>query len=295
MLKFKKVELSDINALSLALERYSGRVCDYSPGNAVFWRNHYDISYHLAGNSLVLRYGNMGEAECFSYPVADDPSYIIKELISEGGAPICLCCLTEEQLQKVSADFEVCEIKHSEDWDDYLYDKNDIVSLAGRKFSGQRNHINKFKKLYPEARFETITKDNAQVAKKFCIEYFDHIGKVTDVSDTEREQLIEQFDNWEAYSQLGGMLISEGRVVGISVGEIVGDTLIIHTEKADTSFDGAYPMLVNCFAREFAADDKCLYINREEDCGIEGLRISKRSYHPIEIIKKYAVIIKELS
>ena len=121
------------------------------------------------------------------------------------------------------------------------------------------------------------------------------IGKVTDVSDTEREQLIEQFDNWEAYSQLGGMLISEGRVVGISVGEIVGDTLIIHTEKADTSFDGAYPMLVNCFAREFAADDKCLYINREEDCGIEGLRISKRSYHPIEIIKKYAVIIKELS
>ena len=130
------------------------------------------------------------------------------------------------------------------------------------------------------------------MAKNFCHRYFNGAGKVTSVSDVEYKQLLEQFDNWEIYHQLGGMLIVNNEVIGISVGEIVGDTLIVHTEKADTSFAGAYPMLTNSFAKEFATS--CQFINREEDCGEEGLRISKRSYHPIELIEKYAVTIKEL-
>lgn len=295
MLKLKKVELSDAQTLTLALKNYKGRICDYSAGNMIFWRDYYDISYHLDDASFVLRYGNMGNKECYSYPISDHPEAVIGELLKSEGGTACLSCLTEEQLNHVSEKFNVTKVSQSDDWSDYLYDKNDIISLAGRRYSGQRNHINKFKKLFPEARFEVITKENAHLAKKFCIDYFDHIGKPTAVSDTELVKLTEQFDNWETYSQLGGILSVGERIVGISVGEIVGDTLIIHTEKADTSFDGAYPMLVNSFAREFAKNDNCIYINREEDCGIEGLRISKLSYHPIEMIKKYSVVIKELS
>ena len=167
------------------------------------------------------------------------------------------------------------------------------MTLAGRRYSGQRNHINKFKKLYPDARFEVITKDNAHLAKDFCKYYFENAKKETNVSNTERKQLNEMFDNWEIYQQFGGMLLVNDQVVGISVGEIVGDTLIIHVEKADISFSGAYPMLTNCFAREFADLEHCRFINREEDCGEEGLRISKKSYHPIEMIKKYGVVIKK--
>ena len=293
MLKFKKATPSDARALSVAFDLYKGRICDYSAGNVIFWRDHYGISYHLDDTCLVLKYESMGKKGCFSYPIADNPEKVIQELLDISEDKLCLSCLTEEQVEGLRESFNVTEAIYSEDYSDYLYLAEDIITLRGRRYNGQRNHINKFKKLYPDAHFEIITEQNAHLAKDFCEYYFNNAKKETDVSATERAQLPELFDNWNEYSQLGGMLLVGERVVGVSVGEIVGDTLIVHVEKADTSFEGAYPMLTNSFAREFATNERCCFINREEDCGDEGLRTSKKSYHPTELIKKYAVVISK--
>ena len=294
MLKFKKADLADAKELSAAFNSYKGKICDFSAGNVIFWRDHYGISYHLDEECLVLKYNNMGERESYSFPLASAPKGVIDKLFDLAGDKLCLSCLTEEQLGEVRESFKLLEVIYSEDFDDYVYSAEDIITLKGRKYNGQRNHINKFKRLYPDARFEVITGDNAHLAKKFCIHYFES-AKVTDVSETERNQLSEMFDNWDAYLQFGGMLVLDGKAIGISVGEIVNDTLIVHVEKANTAFDGVYPMLTNSFARAFADTERCRFINREEDCGEEGLRISKRSYHPIEMVKKYAVVIEKES
>ena len=87
------------------------------------------------------------------------------------------------------------------------------------------------------------------------------------------------------------MLKANGKVVGFSCGEIVGDTLIIHVEKADTDFSGAYQMLVNEYAKRFVTEGVA-YINREEDTGDEGIRQSKESYHPLRLLEKYLVTVK---
>ncbi len=291
MLNFKKAEIGDIEALQNALDKYTGKICDYSAGNIVFWRNYYKTFFSLGEDGLVIRFDDMGSTRCYSYPISNDPDAIIAQLKEIEGGDVCLSCLTEEEYSEVTKKYKVNRTLYSEDWDDYLYVANDIITLAGRRYNGQRNHINKFKRSYPEACFEVITEENAHLAKEFCHRYFNGIGKETAVSATEEIMLYEQFDNWSAYNQLGGILRLGDIVIGISVGEIVNDTLIIHTEKADTAFAGAYPMLTNSFAKEFATDPKCRFINREEDCGEEGLRISKRSYHPCQMIKKYAVVI----
>ena len=293
MFNFKKAEISDARILSDSFNNYRGRVCDYSAGNVIFWRDYYGISFSLDGDGLILKYDKIGTCECFSYPVAEKPIELLKKLLKEHGEPLCLSCLTEAELDEVKASFKVCEVMHSEDWDDYLYLAENIVTLAGRRYGGQRNHINKFKKCYPQHSFEVISRQNIDLAKNFCRNYFDNLKKESDVFATERVQIEEMLDNWEGYLQCGGLLLVDGTPVGISIGEIVGDTLIVHVEKADTSYDGAYPMLTNCFAREFATAEGCRYINREEDCGEEGLRIAKKAYHPIEIIKKYGVVITE--
>ena len=85
-----------------------------------------------------------------------------------------------------------------------------------------------------------------------------------------------------------GVLSVDGEVIGFSIAEVVGDTLHIHTEKANVAYDGAYPMLVNLFAKRYVKDG-VVYINREEDCGEAGLRRSKLSYHPIEILAKHTL------
>ena len=293
-MQFKKVELSDAEALASAFDRYRGRICDFSLGNAIFWRDYYGISYYLGEDGAMLRFGNMDGTVCYSYPISNDPFSLIDKLLTENGTEVCLSCLTREEYETVAKKYKVTKVMHNADWDDYLYAAEDIVTLKGRKYNTQRNHINKFKKCYPDAHFEAITADNAHFAKDFCKRYFGGFGKVTDVSEIEERQLYEQFDNWEEYLQLGGMLFVGDEAVGISVGEQVGDTLIIHTEKANTAFDGVYPMLTNSFARCFAENEpSCKFINREEDCGEEGLRKAKRSYHPIELIEKYAVVVSQ--
>ena len=51
-------------------------------------------------------------------------------------------------------------------------------------------------------------------------------------------------------------------------------------------------MLTNQFLRFYASGDEIKFVNREEDCGDEGLRKSKLSYNPVELIEKNTVTIK---
>jgi hypothetical protein len=87
------------------------------------------------------------------------------------------------------------------------------------------------------------------------------------------------------------MLLVDGKVVGASLGEKIGNTLIVHVEKALIEYSGIYPTLANCFNKRFGTDVE--FINREDDAGDEGLRKNKLSYHPIKLFEKYRVIMKK--
>ena len=69
------------------------------------------------------------------------------------------------------------------------------------------------------------------------------------------------------------------------------DTLVIRILKADPNITGLYQTIMNEFlSRQSKSFD---YVNLEEDLGIAGLRKSKLSYHPIEMIQKYTLSLKK--
>ncbi|HPU63195.1 MAG TPA: phosphatidylglycerol lysyltransferase domain-containing protein, partial [Mobilitalea sp.] len=82
----------------------------------------------------------------------------------------------------------------------------------------------------------------------------------------------------------------DGKIVAMSVGEIINDTLYCHIEKADRNYHGSYQMIVREFAKN-TITDQVKYINREDDAGDEGLRKSKLSYHPYKLLNKYCVLV----
>ncbi len=97
---------------------------------------------------------------------------------------------------------------------------------------------------------------------------------------------------FEQFGLCGGFIEVEGKIVAFSVGEIVGDTLFVHIEKALKEYEGSYQVMVKEFAVH-EADERVIYINREEDIGDLGLRTSKLSYHPVHILEKYFVTVEE--
>ena len=101
-------------------------------------------------------------------------------------------------------------------------------------------------------------------------------------------KILEILDNYDLYGMCGGVLKVDGKIIGMSIAETLGDTLFIHIEKCLREYEGSYPMLVRCFAGEYVKEN-IKFINREEDDGDVGLRTSKQSYHPVALLKKYTV------
>jgi hypothetical protein len=199
--------------------------------------------------------------------------------------------ITKEQLpllQEVLADVFKKDyrlnIRSPRDFFDYFYPAAQFVSFAGNKLHGQRNHLNYFVKTYDYS-FEKLTPDNLPDVRQFFGSFMR--SKDSDLFFEERIRTSEVLNNHALYGMEGGVLRVNGAVAGFTMGEVYGDTLYIHIEKADTQIRGAYQALVSNFVRSFG--DRITYVNREEDVGDEGLRQSKLAYHPIELLEKAMV------
>lgn len=290
MLEFKKVTFEDYDVINAYYQSYPARQCDRSTAATVMWRNHYDNHYAVYDGTIIFSSNFTGNV-CFTHPVGKNVSGMLTELenyCKANNIPMEICSINQKELPYILKRYPSCEHYSDRDWFDYLYEKEPMLLLAGRKYGTPRNHINKFKKLYPEYSFKRITEDNIEKLIYFT-KGFSFNSEKSDDAIKELEICIEVLENHKKYNMLGGFLEVSGKIIGYSFGEIIGDTLFVHIEKADVSYHGAYQMLTNSFLREFAADESVKYVNREEDCGDEGLRKSKLSYHPVELIEKSTV------
>ncbi|MBR2868810.1 MAG: DUF2156 domain-containing protein [Clostridia bacterium] len=287
---FKKVSYDDLEIINAFYHAYPARQCDRSTAATVMWRNYYDNHYAIYDGTIIFSSNFTGNI-CFTYPIGKNVSGMLDELekhCRENGIPMTVCGINKDELPFILEKYPDCKYSADRDWFDYLYEKDPMLLLAGRKYGTPRNHINKFKKLYPDYSFDEINdsviNDLIDFSKKFSFN-----SEKDESARQELEICIEVLKNYKKYNMYGGYLHQGEKIIGYSFGEIIGDTLFVHIEKADVTYQGAYQMLTNSFLRTFASDDSVKYVNREEDCGDEGLRKSKLSYHPVELIEKNTV------
>ena len=174
-----------------------------------------------------------------------------------------------------------------------MYETEKLASLAGKKLHGKRNHINKFKALYPDWSYEPLNDDNVEDCFQMALKWRNKNGCEDDPE--KNAEMCVTLNSLRLYKELGlkgGVLKADGKIVAFTVGEPVSDdTFVVHIEKAFAEVDGAYPMINQQFVQHECMEYE--YVNREEDTGAEGLRKAKLSYRPAFLEEKG--IVKEWS
>ncbi len=294
-MQFTRLDENNIGQIKEYFKQSEISFCDISLGVKFMWRDEYVIDFCILSDTLIMKETCSEYSNVFYYPIGKDIDgglQAIENYCRENFIRLEFCCIDDKRAELLRSRYFDVKIYHDRDWDDYIYTAEQFKTYAGKKLSGQRNHVNKFKKLYPDYRFKVVEQQDFPLIFEF-LEQYKLNPNMTEGALEEVEKAKEYLQSVFTLNQLAGVITVNGKVVALSIGEVVGDTLIIHVEKGLTSYSGAYPTMASEFAKAFAGDG-VKYINREEDCGDLGLRTSKTQYKPLEIKNKNAVKVNTL-
>ncbi len=286
---WKSIELSDKEIIQSYYRQEKSRNCEFTFANNYLWAPHYEIRYAIIDGMLVF----LSDEATFSvsFPLgqgnAKETIELLLSYFEEKGRTFKMHLVSPEQFARLEKWFPgKFQIAYNRDAADYVYESEKLITLSGKKLHGKRNHINKFKELYPDWTYEPITKENTAE----CIEMAQN-WRVQNGCDENEEKSAEfcvtlnALKMREELGLRGGLLRADGRVVAFTLGEPGGeDIFVVHIEKAYPDVQGAYPMINQQFVEHECAAYR--YINREEDTGAEGLRKAKLSYYPVMMLEK---------
>ena len=286
MLNFTPVTADAMTVMRPYYENCTYRLCEYSAGVKYMWRGHLHSEYAFTDGCLVIRNCIDGVPQ-FDYPIpgpegdVDAALATIEDHCRRKGVRPIFSVVPESEAGKLALRWPRVIITNERAWKDYLYHAEDLAHFAGRHYSGQRNHINKFNKEHPGAEFIPLTAENADLLAAFWADYDREFQKQS--PEAKRELTLAQ----DLFTYLGtgmfraGGILWEGRLLAIALAEKCGETLVCHIEKALYSHAGVYPAMVQKFADCYGGD--CRWINREDDGRDRGLRTSKLQYLPAEL------------
>ena len=296
MIAFRDITIQDKDTITAYTMNSCRRNCDLSFSNLCSWRFLYHTKFAIINNFLVFKFW-AGDELAYMMPVGEgNLEEVLNELIEDArqeGEPFCMlgvCSCMREDLEAIMPGqfgFTV-----DRDYADYIYLRSDLATLKGKKFQSKRNHVNKFKRTY-NYEYTPITPDRIQECLDLEAEWCkanncdQHEG-----TGNERRALVYALHNFEELGLTGGILHVDGKIAAFTFGMPINqDTFGVHVEKADTSIDGAYAMINYEFANHIP--ELYVFLNREEDLGIEGLRKAKLSYQPAIILEKYVACLKD--
>ncbi len=88
--------------------------------------------------------------------------------------------------------------------------------------------------------------------------------------------IVQALHNFDYLNLRGGLLRLDGEVIAFTFGcKATPDMYVVQIEKADHTIQGAYQMINQQFVQRNCAD--VMYVNREEDLGLEGLAQGKKN------------------
>lgn len=279
-------------------------LADYEGYNSNFvtmmmWNHEYHIEYEIHEHFLVMlhRYEN---EQFWSMPFTNKEyykeaiDYMIKYSNDHHFSFKIDCAISTfvEELKRIYPSKFI--YKRQRDFDDYIYDKNMHKNLTGKKMQKRRNHFNYFIKSNSDFEYRDLNfiSDFNDVLK--CLSKWSNDKKEVTKSIISEIYGIMYLFSWRELLNVkaGGIYINNELEAFIIASPLNHNTIQIIIEKANINIRGLYPAILKMFLENNFEHYE--YINREEDMGLENLRKSKMSLHPIKMIEKYRVLEKNL-
>lgn len=254
--EFKRPELEDKELIDYYFAQAPSRSCERTFANVYLWSRQYKVKYAILHNALVFR--DEGDGHTYAYPVGKPEAVkaALEELMKICEDEDCefgLYCVTPENFSQMEEWYPgQFRIEYDRDQADYIYETEKLATLAGKKLHGKRNHINKFKQLYPDWSYESLSDENVEACFQMALKWRNSNG-CNDDSEKNAEMCV-SLNSLRLYKELGfkgGVLRNGEKIVAFTVGEeLCKDTFVVHIEKAFADVQGAYPMINQQFATE---------------------------------------------
>ena len=288
ILQFKTPTIEDAPRAAAILRRYAVRCGEGTFVNALIWHKYYGHRIAFDGDALYMKLYFEGR-HIFLLPFCDDMQAgceKIHDYCRQNGIRPFFLAAEGDRFNRFRALYAADYIfEESRDDFEYIYSREKLATLSGKKFHSKRNHISAFSKAH-DWRFEPIDDQNTEavlaMAKAWADEHYDGTNPSILV---EQQSLAPLLQHRAVLGIQGGLIRTEGRVVAFTIGSPISEsTFDVHMEKALAEYSTAYTVINRAFAEYLSYP----YLNREDDMGLEGLRKAKLSYQPDILLKKYA-------
>ena len=286
---FHQLALSDRVAMQAVTLPSGRRNCNYTFANLVGWKFLFGTEVCVLDNAVVLRYtfdGQRAYMVCTSEALSLE---LIEPLLDDSNGSLILIGLEDSQVVQLSTlnSQLSTNIEPVRNQYDYIYRRTDLATLHGRHLDAKRNHIHRFRAEHPDFEYRPLTPEFFDECRRLT-EIWQEFKDASDTINAERQVMETIFSNWDALGMTGGSIFVDGRMAAFTYGSAVTtDTFDVCVEKADRHVEGAFAIINQQFAEHLP--EQYVYLNREEDMGIPGLRQAKLSYHP-EILLTYNVV-----
>lgn len=291
ILTFERAEKFGLERIAAYYRSCDYNICEYSLGIKLMCASLYRYRFAEIAGCLVCRDEYEGIVY-FDYPVVGDGGVLedalsaIESYCIEKDIPLRYTTLPPSSLELLTARYDGVRLRKTYECRDYCYRTEDVIEFAGKKYAGQRNHIRRFYRQYPNAVFRKMTARDIPALEVFANRFDATFQKRGEDAVNEREKAFAmlRMDRDDLFCI--GCMELDGEIIGVALGEKCGNVLMEHIEKALASeYDGIYPALFQAFVAMFGSD--CELVNREDDAADRGLRTSKMQYHPAHISQKY--------
>ncbi len=296
MLEFLPLDLQNKPAYDRFLKNCGQRGCEYSFSNLYLWGRQKAV-FH--GDNLAF-FCQFNRQSVYLFPLGQDLKPTLEAIISDSekrGIPCRLTSLNQQDKLWLEENYpHMFHFHPDRDSYDYVYAAQELATLKGKKLQKKRNHFNKFRLLHPHYTTEPITEENTREVEIFLDDWYTNRAQIDDTSYLMEQVALSKALRYRQELGMEGLVLRDkGRILGMTMGSALSeDTFDIHFEKALETVDGAYTAINREFAQYLTEKyPALLWLNREDDLGLPGLRKAKESYHPAFMIEKYWACLRE--